>query len=256
MPGSPPGTPGESTPVLGGNGQTANKEHNANVQAARTRAYEDFTGKDTDGYIAAQNTQQWLEQMGHAADTLNQAGGLLGTGPTSPARIAFANNVNDVLRTAGLPTVFDQDAIAQWEELKKATTTAGFELSSHYEGHARQAATTIMNATSAVPSATNTPAGFAAVSAGIREASQQAIDLHNFKQTVYNNNGDLNQAEVDFYKSNPAQMYARRAISVVKPYAITDDKQLQRYLPGTFVNYNGRIMQVPERDGAAPIPIS
>jgi hypothetical protein len=254
MPGSPEGTPGTAEPILDANGKPLIKALPKNLQDARNKSYEDFAGKDTDSYIAAQNTQGWLEQMDHAADTLTKTGGMLNMGPTSPERISFANNVNDILRTAGLPTVFDQNAVASWEELKKATTTAGFELSSHYEGHARQAAATIENATSAVPSATNSPVGFHVVSAGIREASQAAIDAHNYKQTVYDQNGDLNKAEVDFYKTNPPQMYARRAISTVTPYAINSDKELGRYLPGTFVQYKGRVVQVPERQGAPPIP--
>jgi hypothetical protein len=254
LPGAPEGTPGTSTPVIGSGGQPVVAQIPKQVQEARDKAYTDFAGKDTDAYISAQNTQSWLEQMNHAADTLNKVGGVLGTGPTSPARIAFANNVNDILRTAGLPTAFDPNAVGAWEELKKATTTAGFELSSHYEGHARQAAQTIMNATSAVPSATNSPIGFHVVSAGIQESAQQAIDLHNFKQDLYNSGGDLTKAEVDFYRANPAQMYARRAISTVTPYSISSDKELGRYLPGTFVQYKGKIVQVPERQGAPPIP--
>lgn len=251
---APPGTPGESAPVLGPNGQPAVAKLAPNLQAARSKAYEDFAGKDTDAFVAANGTQQWLEQMDHAANQLNSAGGFLGTGPSAPARISFANNVNDILRTAGLPAAFDPSAVASWEEMKKATTTAGFELSSHYEGHSRQAAQTIVNATSAVPSASNSPMGFHLVSSGIKEASQMIIDLHNYKQPIYDSNGDLNKAETEFLKTNQPQMYARRAISTVTPYDVKQDSDLARFLPGTFVNYKGRVVQVPERAGAPPIP--
>jgi len=253
LPGAAPGTPGESIPVLGPGGVPAVEKIAPQIQEARNKAYEDFAGKDTDSYIAAQNTHQWLEQMNHAADTLNAAGGFMGTGPTSAARIGFVSNLNDTLRTMGLPTV-DANEVASWEELKKATTTAGFELSSHYEGHARQAAQTIINATSAVPAAQNSPVGFKVVSAGIQEAAQNAIDLHEFKQKVYDQGGDLNHAEVQFYQQNPAQMYARRAISTVTPYPVASDKELTRYLPGTFLSYKGNVVQVPARPGAPPIP--
>lgn len=255
MPDAPPGTPGTSEPVLDNHGQPVVEKLPPNVQDAQNKAYTDFAGRDTDSYIAAQNTHQWLEQMNHAADTLNQHGGFLGTGPTAPERLAFANGVNDILRTAGLPTAFDPKALASWEELKKATTTAGFELSSHYEGHARQAAQTIMNATSAVPSIENSPMGFKMVSAGIQEAAQNAIDLHEFaKQPVYDAHGNLVKAETDFYKNVPSQMYARRAISTVTPYPVKTDTELNRYLPGTFVNYKGNIVQVPARPGMPPAP--
>jgi hypothetical protein len=35
---------------------------------------------------------------------------------------------------------------------------------------------------------------------------------------------------------------------------VTDDKQLSRYMPGTYLSYKGKIVQVPERPGAPPIP--
>lgn len=254
LPGAPDGTGPTVSPVVNDRGLPVVEKLPPNLQDARNKAYTDFAGKDSDSFLAAQNTQQWLEQMNHAADTMNAKGGFMGTGPTAPARLEFANTVNDILRTAGLPNAFDPSTVASWEELKKATQTAGFELASHYEGHARQAASTIVNATSAVPSQANSPVGFKVVSAGIQEAAQQAIDLHNELTNVYHNNGDLTEGETGFYSRNPAQMYARRAISTVTPYAVTTDKQLGRYLPGTFVKYNNNIVQVPERDGAPPIP--
>lgn len=255
MPGSPPGTPGTSDPVMGPGGQPAAAGVAPQIQHARNKAYEDFQGKDTDSYLAAQNTHGWLEQMSHAADTLNAGGGFLQTGPSAPERLSFANNVNDALRVAGLPQIFDANKIASWEELKKATTTAGFELSSHYEGHARQAASTIENATSAVPAAANTPVGFHTVLSGIREAAQSAVDMHEYKQQIYNAGGDLTRAEVDFYKQNSPQQYARRAISTVNPYTVKSPEEFSRYLPGTYVTLpNGKLTQVPMRAGAPPIP--
>lgn len=255
LPNAPPGTPGTSEPVMGPGNQPVSAGVAPQIQHARNKAYEDFQGKDTDSYLAAQNTHGWLEQMSHAADTLNAGGGFLQTGPSAPERLSFANTVNDALRVAGLPQFFDANQIASWEELKKATTTAGFELSSHYEGHARQAASTIENATSAVPAATNSPVGFHTVLAGIREAAQSAVDMHEYKQQVYNSNGDLTRSEVDFYKQNSPQQYARRAISTVNPYQIQDEKDFARFLPGTYVTLpNGKLTQVPMRDGAPPIP--
>lgn len=255
VPGSPEGTLGTSEPVLGPDGRPAVAKLPPNVQLARNKAYEDFQGKDTDSYIAAQNTHGWLEQMNHAADSLNQDGGFLATGPTAPSRLHFAAVVNDIARTTGLGNLFDPNKIANWEELKKATTTAGFELSSHYEGHARQAAQTIMNATSAVPSESNSPIGFHLVSAGIQEAAQSAIDLHEFKQEAYNKGGDLTKSEVQFFQAHPEQMYARRAISTVHPYPVKTAADFNRYLPGTYVTYpNGAVKQVPEREGMPAIP--
>src|SRR6202000_2400994 len=103
--------------------------------------------------------------------------------------------------------------------------------------HARQAAQTIMNATSAVPAQTNSPVGQKLVSAGIREGAQSAIDLHNYLQQMLNETqgGDrFVSAENDFYQAHPAEQYAQRAISTVHPVKITDPAQFNRYLPGTY----------------------
>lgn len=255
MPGSPPGTPGTAEPVFGPGGQPAAAGVAPQIQHARNKAYEDFQGKDTDSYLAAQNTHQWLEAMNHSADQMNATGGFLQTGSSAPERLAFAKNINDALQVAGLPQLFDPNKIASWEELRKATITAGFELSSHYEGHARQAASTIQNATAAVPGESNSPVGFHTVMAQIREGAQSAIDMHQYKQQVYNAGGDLTRAEVDFYKQNSPQQYARRAISTVNPYTVKSPEEFNRYLPGTYVTLpNGKLTQVPMRDGAPPVP--
>jgi hypothetical protein len=257
-PGAPPGSAPQAEPVVGANGQPIESKAPPNEVSLRETSYDRFAKEGVDSYNAAQNTQGWLVQMNHAADVLNANGGFLGTGPTAPERLAFAARTNDALRSVGLPNLFDPNKISSWEELKKATTTAGFELSSHYEGHARQAATTIVNATSAVPSPQNSPQGFRMVSAGINEAAQSAIDLHNYEQSIVNQRGDLTQAATDFQTQYPPAMYSRRAISIVNPYTVRNDADLQRFLPGTFVRYgsgnNTRIIQVPERQGAPPIP--
>lgn len=255
MPNASPGTRGTSEPVLGADGNPIVKKLPPNVQAARDKAYSEFVGKDADTYIASGNTQGLLAQMKQSADEMNKSQGLLNTGPLAPTRLAFASKINDLFNTAGLGRPFDPNAVGAWEELVKATKTAGFELSSHYEGHARQAASTIENATSAVPGEHNSEVGFQRVYAGVNEIAQQAMDAHAFaKQPVYNQNGDLVKAETNFYTQFPAQMYARRAISTVQPYPVQSDADLNRYLPGTVVLYKGNRVQVPQRPDAPPIP--
>lgn len=257
-----PDQPGTAAPVL-----TAGKPVGVAVppdqQAARTELVKEHFGKDADSYVAAQNTQAWLNQIDHAADVQNTAGSVYQTGPFAPQRLALLGGINDVGRSLNLGQPFDQNAIASAEELRKATTTAGFELSSHYEGHARQAAATIMNATSAVPGMSNSPQGVKLVSAGIREGAQSAMDLHEYKQARYDQRqgAGLENAETDFYRANPASMYANRAISSVQPFKITATEQapamaeMSKYLPGTMVTLaNGKVTMVPERPGAPPIP--
>jgi len=254
-PGSPEGTPPTVSPVVDDQGNPVVEAIPPNLQDARNKAYEDFAGKDADSYVSSKNTQGILAQMNEAADVLNKNPGFLSTGPTSPLRLGFASKVNDILRTAGLPTAFDTNSLGMWEELTKQTKTAGFELASHYEGHARQAASTIENATSAVPSEINSPVGFYKVSAGINEIAQQNADAHEYMQSVYDKQGDLSKANTDFYTKYPAQLYARRAISTTAPYPIKSEKELNRYLPGTYIKLpDGTLGQVPERPGAPGIP--
>jgi hypothetical protein len=260
---APHGTPGEATPIVQGGGQPIISKVPEQQQKARDEATKQFLGKDTDAYIAAKNTHGWLQQIDNAADTMNKAGPLYMTGPYAAERYKLMSQANDMARTLGFKNApFDQSAIASWEELRKATTTAGFELSSHYEGHARQAASTIENATSAVPGDKNSPEGVKLVSAGIREGAQSAIDVHEYKQGIYDKTkgAGLETAETDFYKANTPDMYAKRAISSVHPIDVRAEtpaaaqRAFANYLPGTVVNLNGRMKIVPEREGAPPIP--
>ncbi len=285
-PGAPEGTQGTFVPIsrIGTDGRpmplinsSSNVGDNVSpdTQAARTHLVEEFHGKDADSYVAAQNTQGWLNQIDHAADVMNHAGGAYQTGPYAATRLAIMNNINDAARTVGLKTPFDEKALASAQEMQKATTTAGFELSSHYEGHARQAAATIMNATSAVPGMSNSPQGLTLVSSGIHEGAQSAQDAHEYKMARYNGtdpyginpaaNGKtagagLETAETDFYKQFPASMYSTRAISTVQPVQMTakslDDfnTQASKYLPGTIVTVNGQQKVIPARPNAPPIP--
>lgn len=255
LPGSAPGTPGEASPVMLPGGEPAVAAIPKQQQEGRDAAVHDFLTKDQDSYQAAQNTQGWLNQIDHAAKTMSAAGPAYMTGPFANQRLTAMSGVNDMARSIGITPPFDQNAVASWEEMKKATTTAGFELSSHYEGHARQAAATIMNATSAVPAQSNSPVGQALVSAGIREGAQSAIDAHQYKQDVYNKTqgAGLENAETDFYKQNTPTMYANRAISTTQPFKVTSQDDFNKFLPGTYVTLpNGKLTQVPMRQGGAP----
>jgi hypothetical protein len=200
---------------------------------------------------------------------MNKAGSAYQTGPYAETRLGLMNGINDAARTLGLTAPFDQKAMASFEEARKATTTAGFELSSNYEGHARQAAATIMNATSAVPGMSNSPYGVILVSNGINESAQSAIDMHNYKMSRFfgqdpyevssapgtKAGAALESAETDFVKAFPASMYSSRAISTVQPIKINGPEDFNKYLPGTVVIApNGVRGMVPQRPNAPPIP--
>lgn len=277
-PTAPAGTAGVAAPVgmAGAPNALVGSAVSPDTQEARDHLVAEFHGKDADSYVAAQNTQGWLNQIDHAADVMNKAGSLYGTGPFASQRLGLMGSINDAGRAVGIGSMFDQNAIASAEEMRKATTTAGFELSSHYEGHARQAAATIMNATSAVPGMSNSPMGVSLVSAGIHEGAQSAMDAHEYKQQRYNGvdplginpnaNGKsagagLETAETDFYKKFPASMYSTRAISTVQPPTIAAktaaewQQKAEQYLPGTQVILNGQPKIVPPRPGAPAIPV-
>jgi len=283
---APEGTPGTFAPVQtvgaptipGGPATPGHTVGNAvppDVQDARNQLVTEFHGKDADSYSAAQNAQAWLSQIDHAADVMNTAGTIYQTGPYAAIRLDLMGKINDVGRSLNLGQPFNPKALSEAEELKKATTTAGFELASHYEGHSKQAASTIMNATTAIPSVANSPAGVQLVSAGINEGAQSAIDAHQYKQARYNGldpynlnpssvgkqaGAGLETAETDFYKAFPAQMYAARMQSTVSPPTITAktqadfNQQAQKYLPGTRIILNGQPGMVPPRPNAPPIP--
>jgi hypothetical protein len=280
-PGAPPGTQGTFVPVarLDQQGRVISgdigKGVPPDVQQGRTELVKEFFGKDTDSYVAAKNTHAWLNQIDQAADAMNAAGGIYNTGPFAAARVGLMQKINDIGRTVKLGAPFDEKTLSAPEELRKATTTAGFELSSHYEGHARQAASTIENATSAVPGMANSPQGIKLVSAGIREGAQSAIDSHEYRQARFQGQdpygidpeaagkhagAGLETAETDFYKRFTPEMYSTRAISTVHPVTINAksleefNTQAQKYLPGTQVILNGQPKIIPPRPDAPPIP--
>lgn len=274
---APPGTPGEAAPVLNPGGQPAIAKLPPDVVQGREELVRGLFGKDTDSYVAANNTQGWLNQLNHASRVMNEAGPAYMTGPFAETRLGLMSHINDAGRTLGLAAPFDEKAISSFEEMRKATTTAGFELASHYEGHARQAAATIVNATSAVPGMANSPQGFTLVSNGVNEGAQIAKDLHEYNLARFHgqdpygiaspsakgstHGAGLETAEADFIKKFPAEMYSNRAISTVTPFKIaaTDQaaamKEMAKYLPGTVVVLaNGRQTMVPPRPGAPSIP--
>ena len=260
LPGSPPGTPGEATPILGANNQPVVTKLPQQIQEQRDEAAKEFAGKEQDEYQAAQNTKGWLAQIDNAAKVMQQSGASYFTGPFAPQRYALMGRMNDLGRTIGIPdkALFNPDAIAFYEDMIKATTTAGFELASKYEGHSRQAASTIMNATGAIPGINNSPLGVIAVSSNIHEGANVATDLHEFKQLVNDKTqgAGLTSAETDYLKVHPPEQYSARAISNLNPIVLKKGDQPTNYLPGTFVTDGKtidpatgkpKVIQIPER---------
>ncbi len=245
-----PGGTAQTTPAVGPDGKPVVKEQSPSY----LRAQKDFHEVGTKDYMTAQNAQGWLQQANSDAEALNAAGGWYSTGPFAPVRQKAAQVLNDFSRTMGLSAPANEEALAHGESLIKTTKTAGFELASKYEGHARQAAATIMQATQAIPGLENSPLGFRLVSNSINEGAQFSSDLHNYKQSVLNDPTKLPKAETEFTNRFPPMAYARRAQSTVRPIEIKSESEVNRLLPGTWFTVNGGVFQVGEREGAPPIP--
>jgi hypothetical protein len=217
-----------------------------------------FAEQGQKSYAAAQGTIGWAQDMDHAIDALNSGGGWSSTGPANNARMSIANATNAVAYMFGGTPPFDPNKIATWEQFNKATRTAGMQLVSSQFGASREAATTIMSATQAVPSAENSPIGAKLVLNGIRETAQNEVDRHNFElQWQAQHGGDLTGAREAFDQTATPQMYQRRAISTVQPPVISDPSQLNNYLPGTYfvpADSPATLKQVPMRPGMPAPP--
>jgi hypothetical protein len=168
----------------------------------------------------AQGLSMRLDMMDHSADVLNSAG-WSSTGAGANAKLGAAKSVNSLLQTVGLPAAIDPNKVANWEDLNKETTRAGFDLARTLGS--REAATIVQSSVSAVPGAENTPMGFKLVSSGIRQAIQREKDYYTFA-TDYakTHRGNTFGADVEFNKQFPPDLYSKTAVAnAIPPAAIT-----------------------------------
>jgi hypothetical protein len=167
----------------------------------------------------AQGLSMRLDMMDHSADVLNSAG-WSSTGAGANAKLSAAKSVNSLLQTVGLPSAIDPNKIANWEDLNKETTRAGFDLARTLGS--REAATIVQSSVSAVPGAESTPMGFKLVSSGIRQAIQREKDYYTFA-TDYakSHRGNTFGADVEFNKQFPPDLYSKTAVAnAIPPAAI------------------------------------
>jgi hypothetical protein len=167
----------------------------------------------------AQGLSMRLDMMDHSADVLNSAG-WSATGAGANAKLGAAKSVNSLLATVGLPPAIDPTKVANWEDLNKETTRAGFDLARTLGS--REAATIVQSSVSAVPGAENTPMGFKLVSSGIRQAIQREKDYYAFA-TDYakSHRGNTFGADVEFNKQFPPDLYSKTAVAnSIPPQAI------------------------------------
>lgn len=207
-------------------------------------------------YASAVGTTRAMEDLDHQFDQLNSGGpSWYNTGEGADWRLAFGKAVNAASRASGGGDLFDPAKLASGEDIVKGAKLAGMQTLSTFFGGSREAASIVSSTQSAVPNIENTPQGGKLVLNGIREGSQWVQDQHAFMSQWFNDHhGNMVGADVAFNKQVPSQMYARRAISMIKPFQIQSDKELSRYLPGTFVQYKGNIVQIPNREGMPEMP--
>lgn len=219
---------------------------------AETQLGADFADKDKKAYDSANQGLSSMAMMNSDAAKLAQSGGWLAPGSGNNFRTEFAKTVNGWKSAFGFQPSFDPGAISSWEDLGKETKRAGMQLVNTMFGGSREAASIVNGATSAVPGAENTYLGYRRVSSGVEQASQREIDLYKYKAALVQGQQPLANAEVEFNKANPPQVYTMRAIANAVPDdAVTklqgDPKTLgplfdQKYGPGVaaFILSGGR----------------
>ena len=225
-------------------------------KAAEESAEDAFGEKARSQYASAVGTTRAMEDLDHQFDQLNSQGASwYNTGAGAQWKLAAAKAVNAVAASSNLPPIFDEAKVASGEDIVKQSKLAGMQTLATFFGGSREAASIVHSTQSAVPNIENTPQGGKLVLNGIREGAQWVQDQHEFMANWSQTHaGNMVGADVAFNKQTPSQMYTRRAISMIKPFEISSDKELSRYLPGTFVSYKGNIVQVPERQGMPSIP--
>lgn len=196
----------------------------------------DFTGAEHKSYQSAQATGGQIAQMRQYFDVLNQ-NGWSSTGASADARLGLAKTVNGLETAIGVKPgdlSFDPYAIASSEGLYKNTRIMGMQLLNQYFGGAREAASTIMNTTSAVPGLSNTYTGAKVLLSGMEETANYQKDLYDFKsEWAQDHSGDLRGAENTFNKQSPPESYAMRAISQEKSIRVNNYAGYRRLLSGT-----------------------
>jgi hypothetical protein len=177
------------------------------LQAQATDRYKK-AGENADN---AQALTMSLDMMDHSAKVLNSAG-WSSTGQGNDAKMSAAKSVNSLLTTFGLPPAVNPTKIANWEDLNKETTRAGFKLASTLGS--REAVSIVQSSVGAVPSSKNTEMGFNLVTNGIRQAVQREKDYYSFATDYAKaHRGNTFGADVEFNKQFPPDLYAKTAIA-------------------------------------------
>lgn len=172
----------------------------------------DYTGPGADRFKAAQGAMANFQTLNNDLDTLARGGGFLSPGSGGTVRAKIGTFLNTTAQMLGKELPIDPALGAAAESAMKETGRLGPQVLSQLTGQNHQAAQTIDEMTSTVPSINNTYMGGKLVLAGLQALAQRTIDERQFQAQWLQqpgNHGNLIGADVAFNAAHPAQDYAQ-----------------------------------------------
>lgn len=163
----------------------------------------------TEKASSAKEQLMQIEAMQRQYDLLSREG-FLTPGAAAEERLKLANSVNTFLRAAGAEPIFDTKDAAALESMMKDTFRLGATLSNSIG--TREPGVIVQQAVRANPGIENSPDGFRVILAGMKENAQYMKDRGDFYSRYFDRFGHLSGADRVFEKTNPSDMYARRAV--------------------------------------------
>lgn len=177
-----------------------------------------FNDEDAKQFETVSSSMQQFQHVNQAIDQLASNGGFLTPGSMGTTRLSIAKGLNTAATVLGIDKPFPNDTVASAEDLTKATKVMGTQLISNLLGQQREAAQTIQMSLQTVPGIENTPMGAKLIAGGLQAIAQRVIDERNFKaRYLAENQGNLQNADVQFNRQHPASTYAA---GVMKQYGI------------------------------------
>jgi hypothetical protein len=227
-------------------------------KAQEDAAADAFGEKARAQYASAQGTKRAMEDMSLQLDQLNSGDpNWYNTGAGAAWKLDVGKTLNSIAAAAGAPPIVDPVKLAAGEDLTKQTKLAGMQVLSTFFGGQREAAAILTSTQSAVPNIENTPQGAKLVLNGILEAARWQSDQHTFATNWYRQHaGDMVGSDVAFAQAYRPEMYTRRAVSMVRPFKVTDPSQMNNYLPGThIIAPDGSERVIPGQQDVTPLPM-
>jgi len=151
-----------------------------------------------------------LERMLSNVESLPDSG-FNTVGQFAPARRAFAEGVNDVLRVLGKDPLFDPNDRAKIEELAKDATRLGGQLANSFG--TREPGFIVQQAISATPNIGQSKQAYRLIASGLVEQARYEKDMSTFMDDYFQRFGHLNGAVALFEQMNPPEKYAARALA-------------------------------------------